>query len=213
MDQISNRQHRAVLYIRVASAQDDLGAIDHQREGCRRIAAEHGLTIVREYVDAARPARLPHQIELQRLLDELHQRRDAAFVVVWDYARLARDLTSLDDILRRIHACDAEVATMTGVQTAERFTAGGLLDRVAEWANRPEQDSPYPLSLLRAAHRGLGPNQSLMVTATLPHGETIHGHVIGIGSLLGIGTDGGRLVEDVRAEWVSAADVHERRQP
>jgi hypothetical protein len=55
------------------------------------------------------------------LLDELWQRRDAAFVVVWDYARLARDMTQLNDVIRRIHGCGAEVATLTGIRAAQRY--------------------------------------------------------------------------------------------
>lgn len=121
MSQITNRQSRAILYIRVASSKDSQQAVERQRQGCKHIAAQYGLTIVREYADMGRPARLEQQIELQRLLDELHQRHDAAFVVVWDYARLARDLTSLDDVIRRIQRCGAMVATMTGMRAAQRY--------------------------------------------------------------------------------------------
>jgi hypothetical protein len=207
------REQRAVLYIRVASAQDDLGAVNRQREGCRRIADRNELTIVREYVDLGRPARLQQQTELQRLLADLAERRDVGYIVVWDYARLARDLTGLDGIIRRIHLCGAEIATTTGVEAAERFRTDGLLDRVAEWARHPEPVPPYPLPLLRAAHHGLAPTQALVVTALLPNGETVHGSVSGIGSRMGIATADGELVEDVRAEWVTSADVQQWSRP
>src|SRR5437762_1068465 len=84
---------RAVVYVRVASAhQEDQGATRRQREGCRRIAERYGLTIVREYADVGRPARLDQQIELLRLLGDLSEKRDVVAVIVWDYARLGRSM-------------------------------------------------------------------------------------------------------------------------
>jgi hypothetical protein len=207
-----HREQRAVMYLRVASAQDDLGAVDRQREGCQRIAAQHGLSVVREYIDQGRPARLQQQIELQRLLTDLAEHRDVGHVVIFDYARLARDLASLDGIIRRIHLCGAEIATTTGVEVAERFRMNSLLDRVSEWAQRSEPQPPYPLSLLRAAHQGLQPTQALVVTALLPNGDTVWGAVTGIGSRLGISTLDGLLVEDVQAAWVTSAVVQQRGQ-
>lgn len=118
----TNKQNRAVVYLRVASArQEDQQAIDRQREGCRRIAERHGLTVVREYVDAGRPAHLDQQIELLRLLGDLHEERDVAAVVVWDYARLGRSMAQLDQVIHHIHACGAEIVTITGVEAADRF--------------------------------------------------------------------------------------------
>ena len=112
---------RAVMYLRVASAhQQDATAISRQREACRRIAEKHGLTVVREYADHGRPARLEQQTELRRLLDDLDQLRDAAFVIVWDYARLGRSMGQLDEVIRRIHACGAELATITGAEEAKQ---------------------------------------------------------------------------------------------
>lgn len=58
MSKPDNPKH-AVMYLRVASArQEDQAAIARQREGCLRIAAQHGLTVIREYVDAGRSAHL-----------------------------------------------------------------------------------------------------------------------------------------------------------
>jgi hypothetical protein len=64
------------------------------------------------------------------------------------------------------------------------------------------------LALLRAVYRGLAPSQALAVSVLPPRSGIIHGQVAGIGSLLGIRTSDGRLVEDLRAEWVIDADVH-----
>jgi hypothetical protein len=204
-----DRKRRAVLYLRVASAAGDAEqTVANQRTACQRIANTYGATVVREYTDLGKPARLQQQTDLQRLLTDLAEKQDVGFVVVWDYARLARDLATLDEIIRRIRACGAEIATLTGVQAADRFIRGDLLDHVAAWATGQESAVPYSLALLRAVYRGLAPSQILAVSVLPPHSGIIHGHVAGIGSLLGIRTTDGRLIEDLRAEWVIDADVH-----
>jgi hypothetical protein len=204
------RELRAVTYMRIGGAGPNLEtAVAVQRTACERIANGYGVTMVREYIDLGTPAQWEQQSELQRLLVELAEKRDAAYVVIFDYARLARDLISLDGIVRRIHLCGAEIATTTGVATAHRHTPDHLLDRVAEWAHNTEPAPPYPLALLRAAHQGLAPRQTLVVTALLPNGTTARGSITGVGSRLGIQTSSGQLVEDVQAEWVVTAEVQQ----
>lgn len=122
MAQKNDRANKAVIYLRVASSHDnDLGAIARQREACQRIADKYGLVVVREYVDAGQPARLERQLELQRLLADLAKLRDAASVIVWDYARLARDMLQLEEVISQLRARGAEVVTLTGVEVAQRF--------------------------------------------------------------------------------------------
>jgi Resolvase, N terminal domain len=203
MNNTTDRNRRAVVYLRLANIQGSSSAvIDAQRAICEQISKRYGAVAVREYIDLGKPARLEQQTELSRLLTELDAQRDVAFVVVSDYARLARDLTSLDAIIERIEACGAKVVTLTGVEVAERFIQGGLADQRAERTNLATQPPRYPLALLRAARRGLGPHQTLVVIAMLPSGETIHGQIAGIGSRLGITTIDGRLIENVRADWI-----------
>ncbi|MGH3494046.1 MAG: recombinase family protein [Sciscionella sp.] len=120
MNQDTTINQRAVLYLRVARSAPETSTIERQREGCQHIAAKCGLTIIREYADLGCPARLERQPQLWRLLGELGERRDAASVVVWDYSRLAHDMTRLEDIVARIRRRGATVATMTGVETAIR---------------------------------------------------------------------------------------------
>jgi SepF-like predicted cell division protein (DUF552 family) len=204
MDEKSDREQQAVIYIRVARVREDSDqAAITQREACQRIAERHGLTVIREYADLGIPARLEQQTELRQLLDHLAIQCDAAYVVVWDHTRLSRDLRTLDDIVERIRVCGAQVITLTGVESAERFTQGGsLLEALASSEEHPPP-ALYPLGLLRAALRGLAANQSLAVSAILPTGETIHGTVIGTGSRLSINATDGRLIEDVKPEWVT----------
>lgn len=116
MNEDSNRTQSTVIYVRVASARDeDVQTVARQRDSCERIAATHGLTVLRVYVDAGQPARFAQQQELQQLLADLEAKHDAAFVVVWDYTRLARDMTQLAMVIDRLRVCGAQVATITGV--------------------------------------------------------------------------------------------------
>jgi DNA invertase Pin-like site-specific DNA recombinase len=92
-----------------------------QRVECLRIARERGLTVIREYVDRGRPGHFDRQLELQRLLRDLAAHHDAAYVVMGDYARLGRSLTDFDTAIQHIRAHGAEVATVTGIDAAERF--------------------------------------------------------------------------------------------
>jgi hypothetical protein len=69
----------------------------------------------------------------------------------------------------------------------------------------------YPLALLRAAFRGMDRDEALRVTFVHDNRQMI-GTVNGIGSKLGISVDdtpgvGSRLVEDVHAYQVIAADI------
>lgn len=129
MNNRSNAKQRAVMYLRVASAHEvDASAVTRQREACLRIAARHGLTVIREYADVGRPAQLDQQLQLRRLLDDLFERQDAAFVVVYDYPRLGRSLADLNEVEARIRGCGAEVVTITGVEAGERF--------VREWEDK-----------------------------------------------------------------------------
>lgn len=131
----NSREQRAVIYLRVASSrQVDASTVDRQREACQRIAARYGLTVVREYADLGRSARLDQQVELLRLLDDLHQWRDVAYVVVWDYARLARSMEQLNQVTHHVHACGAKVVTLTGVEVADRF----LREQRGEQSTREE---------------------------------------------------------------------------
>jgi DNA invertase Pin-like site-specific DNA recombinase len=122
MKEKSQRQHAAVIYMRVGSPHpEDAAHVVHQREGCEYIAAKYGLTVIREYIDLGQPARWERQTELQRLVRDLSTDRDAAFVIVWDFSRLAHSLAQLDERIIRIHACGAEIATLTGVEAAIRY--------------------------------------------------------------------------------------------
>jgi DNA invertase Pin-like site-specific DNA recombinase len=116
----NRREDRAVMYIRVATDRPD-DTVARQREGCQRIAAKYGLDVVREYRDVAAPARLEQQRALQLLLRDVGYVQDIAYVVIWDYSRLAGDLTRLESILDWLQFCGVRVAAITGVAVVTRF--------------------------------------------------------------------------------------------
>ncbi|NKQ51996.1 hypothetical protein HFP15_03775 [Amycolatopsis sp. K13G38] len=80
---------------------------------------------------------------------------------------------------------------------------------------------PYPLSLLRAAHRGIARGDELAVTAVIPEAHCaadaprrVSGPVIGIGSRISVhDRETGRLVEDIHSAWITHATVERGRQP
>jgi hypothetical protein len=82
------------------------------------------------------------------------------------------------------------------------------------------QTPPYSLQLLRAAHRGTARDDELTVIAVIPEAHRgddvprrVSGPVIGIGSRISVhDRDTGRLVEDIRAAWITHATVERRWQ-
>lgn len=137
------------------------------------------MTIVREYIDIGKPARLTEQIELQHLLAALQHQRDTAYVVVSDYARLGRDLQSLNAVIQRIQDCGAEIATITGMEAAERFTSTRLLDEVAKWATQPPGDIPDTLDRQPTSN-----NELSAAIRTIRHGRLNPGQREALANLL-----------------------------
>lgn len=109
----TDRKLRAVVYMRVARDKGPRTAhlIATQREACQRIAAKQGLAVVREYFDVGRPARLEEQLELLQLIADLEQKRDAAFVVTWDYGCLAHSTAQITYLKYRLQSCAASITT------------------------------------------------------------------------------------------------------
>ncbi|MEA5366444.1 recombinase family protein [Amycolatopsis sp., V23-08] len=123
MNVVPNRQNRAVMYLRVGSAHsEDQKILDLQRQGCRQIAAKHGLQIIREYADIGRPAVLERQTALLQLLENLARQHDAAYVVTWHYSRVGKTMDQIDDVERRLRDVESSIVTLTGVETVKRFT-------------------------------------------------------------------------------------------
>ncbi|WP_410666760.1 recombinase family protein [Amycolatopsis sp. cmx-4-68] len=111
------RDDCAVIYLRSCGNEFDPRRYDE----CLRIAESSNLTVLRVYCDVGTPARLDRQSDLQRLMSDLAQRRDARYVIVWHYSRIGQDSAQLNEVSTRLHASDAEILTITGVEVATRF--------------------------------------------------------------------------------------------
>lgn len=117
-----NLENHAVIYLRICSSHpQDAQAVDLQRRGCRKIAAKHGLQIIREYADIGVPAILERQTALLHLLEDLARQRDAAHVIMWDYSRVGNALDQLEQVERYLSNVGVGIVTLTGVEVVTRF--------------------------------------------------------------------------------------------
>jgi DNA invertase Pin-like site-specific DNA recombinase len=97
---------RAVIYMRVnhgAIGDPQVGAvaIEYQREACRLVAEERGLTIVGEYIDRGGAISIERRPVLWQLLEELSA-RDVRYVIVSDLARISRNVRDMTIIEERL---------------------------------------------------------------------------------------------------------------
>jgi DNA invertase Pin-like site-specific DNA recombinase len=98
--------NRAVIYMRVnygATGDPQVGAvaIEYQREVCRLVAEERGLTIMGEYIDRGGAISIERRPVLWRLLEKLGA-RDVRYIIVSDLARIShnvRDMTIIEERL------------------------------------------------------------------------------------------------------------------
>ncbi|MEV6873926.1 recombinase family protein [Amycolatopsis sp. NPDC051128] len=108
----------AVIYLRVSTEeQAKVGgtaegySIPYQRTWCRKKAAELGLTVVGEYVDAGHSAKSTRRPELQRMLRELPT-LGASFVIIHKIDRLARNTRDDHKINDQIAAAGARLISV-----------------------------------------------------------------------------------------------------
>lgn len=112
MEESSNPQAKAVVYLRVARPPDphlsDL-AIDSQRDACERRAEELGLDVVREYCDYGTSGGLDQRPRLKELLSDLKHLRDVHWVIAYDHTRIARTVLEYTYALWDIQDASAEL--------------------------------------------------------------------------------------------------------
>lgn len=104
---------RAVVYIRVnepavGDAEVVAQRIERQRVRCEMLANEHGLTIVREYIDRTGALPVYQRSELQRLFNELRS-VGARFVITGDLERVSRNARELIAIEKHLIQAGAEL--------------------------------------------------------------------------------------------------------
>lgn len=85
-----NDNNLAIAYYRYSSHAQNETSIDQQREAAQRYAEAHGLTVVREYEDAAISGTEENRPGFQLMLSEINKIKPAA-LVLWKTDRLGRD--------------------------------------------------------------------------------------------------------------------------
>jgi site-specific DNA recombinase len=120
----------AVIYLRVSSEEQakkggtaEGYSIPFQREACRKKAAEMGLIIVEEYVDAGHSAKSTRRPDLQRMLSELRPKK-VEWVIIHKIDRLARnrrDDYRINEAIQTAGACLVSVVDLVDDTPQGRF--------------------------------------------------------------------------------------------
>ena len=124
-----NRAMQAVVYLQAARASEPIAetTIQRQREACAQYASEHGLRIMREYVEVGSPARgIGERPVLAKLLDDLDWLNDARFVIVYEHKSVARTTKVYNSVCERIELANAQLV-VTSAQQADDCCAGELI--------------------------------------------------------------------------------------
>ncbi len=139
----SNRQKRAVLYLRVSSPgqvntdYDPEGiSIPAQREACKRRCEQMGLHIVDEYVEPGRSAtRMDQRPTFQAMFERIKRERDVDYVVVYELSRMNRN--RIDGALVMMELRKHDVTLVSATESIDETPVGqlvhGLLDAVNEY--------------------------------------------------------------------------------
>ena len=113
-----SRNDRAVIYLRVSTEeQARVGgtaegySIPYQRDACYKKAADLGLSVVEEYVDAGHSAKSANRPDLQRLMREL-KALGVGYVIVHKIDRLARNTRDDHLINDAIRAAGARLVSV-----------------------------------------------------------------------------------------------------
>jgi DNA invertase Pin-like site-specific DNA recombinase len=111
-DTHSRTPQRAVCYLRVASAldRDSTTAIKAQRATCESKAREIKATIVDEYADVGTGSTIKDRPALQTMLTRLESEPRISCVIVYDHARLARNIEAYREIIQALKKAGVELA-------------------------------------------------------------------------------------------------------
>ena len=106
----NNDKNLAICYLNSMGRSPDAVSIDQQRESARKYAADHGLTIAREYTEQHIPG-LKRKSELKRMLDELDEIHPVA-LIIWGTNLLSRKPFDLAMIKRVLRGAACEIHTI-----------------------------------------------------------------------------------------------------
>lgn len=125
-DQLSNGQRPAVLYLRVASAnqldQDD--RLRQQRAACMRAAERNGFTVTEEFADLGRSANRLNHGGLRNLIEWISD-GNIKYVIVADRVRIARNIADYLYIVEHIERAGATLVFADDDRYAETTLSTG----------------------------------------------------------------------------------------
>src|ERR1035441_6125490 len=136
----------AILYIRVSTLdqairgdQPEGFSIPAQREACKRKAKSLKAIVIDEYVDRGESARSADRPELQRLLNDLRDRKkDISYIIVHKVDRLARSLH--DDVMIGLAIQKAGAQLVSVTENIDETPSGrllhGIMATIAEFYSR-----------------------------------------------------------------------------
>ena len=130
-----NDNEMVVAYYRYSSSSQNEASIDQQREMVHRWASQEGLTVVREYEDAAKTGRSADRPGYQLMLKELPSIQPA-YVAVWKNDRLARDRGELlfaREIIRKAGARLHYIEGISPTDSADSILMEAMSDAYAEY--------------------------------------------------------------------------------
>ena len=85
-----NDNNLAIAYYRYSSSSQNEASIDQQREQAEKFAESRGLTIIKEYEDAAKSGTSSKRPGYQLMLSEVSKLKPHA-LILWKSDRLSRD--------------------------------------------------------------------------------------------------------------------------
>ena len=153
----------AILYIRVSTLdqavrgdQPEGFSIPAQREACKRKARALKAVVTEEYVDRGESARSADRPELQRLLQDLRNRKDIDYIIVHKVDRLARSLH--DDVMIGLAIQKAGAKLVSVTENIDETPSGrllhGIMATIAEFYSRNLAAEALKGATQKAKHGG-----------------------------------------------------------
>ena len=133
-----NDNNLAIAYYRYSSHSQNEMSIDQQRAQAQNYAEAHGLTIVKEYSDAAKTGTNTNRPGYQLMLAEIPTLKPHS-LILWKTDRLGRDRFELVDAKRKIReaGCRIElIAEMSPTDDPESVLFEGIAESFAEYYSR-----------------------------------------------------------------------------
>ena len=82
-----------VGYMRFSSENQHESSIEYQQQAIYKYCAEHGLTLVEEYIDRAQSGTTTHRKEYQRMFSDACTKPEWSAIIVYDLSRFSRNMT------------------------------------------------------------------------------------------------------------------------